>query len=343
MRRIGETVCLPRHHLPSASAGGTTSEVETAIIEFLEAKQAENLSPKSLTIYRHNLRLFGDYLRQEGVAKLLEISRRHISAFHLWLNSQLCFGEHSPSAYTVHQAARVVRTFLRWLASDEDGSRVKESLALRYPMPRVEEKFVDYFTREEFDAIMRQAEKGKNSARDRALLCVLADTGIRVGELCRLQVSDCTPDGTVRIVHGKGRRVRVVYLTPQTLRLVNRYLATRTDDLPHLFLTERGAPMTVGAVQQCVDEWGKRAHITRVRCSPHTIRHYFAVEWLRAGGSVVQLQKLLGHTKITTTMMYAKIVDEDLRQAHLEHSPARLVRMEEAVSMRRPAAGRRIR
>jgi integrase/recombinase XerD len=160
--------------------------------------------------------------------------------------------------------------------------------------------------------------------RDRAIIVCLLDTGMRAQELCSLLVGDVDiKTGAVQIRHGKGDKGRVVYLGVSAREALWRYLNKRkkpmTDD--PLFATTQAGPMDRNALRKLLLAAGQRAEITE-SVGPHRFRHTFAINYLRNGGDVFTLQRLLGHSTMDMVRRYLALAEVDVADAHRRASPA---------------------
>ncbi len=156
--------------------------------------------------------------------------------------------------------------------------------------------------------------------RNYALVQLLLQSGIRVGELAALKVSDFTlyeRSGWVRVVDGKGRRQREVPLNATARRAMAAYLATRPELQPSdcAFLSLRQKPPSIRSIQKLITSLARRAKLTRIRVTPHTLRHTFASSFLKDNpGKLVELASLLGHESLDTTAVYTKASRESLAE-----------------------------
>ncbi len=166
----------------------------------------------------------------------------------------------------------------------------------------------------------------KDSAgyRDRAIVITLYGTGLRIGELLRLRLADVNLDtGQIRVM-GKGKRERFVYVSATVHKVLFKYLwhwrPKRTSE--HLFVHDSGRTLSRFYVEHRLHAYGRKAGITGVRCSPHTLRHTFAVEYLRGGADTFTLQRILGHSTLEMTRHYAEVSDGDVEIKQKMFSPA---------------------
>ena len=151
----------------------------------------------------------------------------------------------------------------------------------------------------------------------------LFDTGVRATELCSLKMQDVDLYACHAKVLGKGNKSRSVYFGRRCGRVVRTYLRREFRTPTHPLFTAQHADvaLTRSGLLQIVNRLGKRAGIQVTRCSPHTFRHTFAVEFLRAGGNVFSLQQILGHTSLQVTQRYVALAQADIQAQHRQFSP----------------------
>ena len=162
--------------------------------------------------------------------------------------------------------------------------------------------------------------------RDYSIILTLLDTGMRVSELCTLKLDNVwLEDGMLKVL-GKGNKERLIPIGKQVQRALWRYInrcrpepANVNRDL--LFLTKDGRPLTKDRVEKVMVRYANKVGLAGVRCSPHTLRHTAAVRFLRNGGDVFSLQRMLGHTSLEMTRRYCELADIDVKRAHITASP----------------------
>jgi len=193
--------------------------------------------------------------------------------------------------------------------------------------PRQWQNLPKYLNKQEVDKLVTAPDPTKPTGlRDRAMLEFLYATGLRVSELCKVQVSDLEKNlGYVRVV-GKGNKQRIVPVGRPALAAAENYLAIGRPALlkgrrsPYLFVTARGSAMTRQSFWKLLGGYGKKVGIFR-GLSPHVIRHSFATHLLEGGADLRSLQTMLGHADISTTQIYTHVMRSRLRTIVDEHHP----------------------
>lgn len=209
-----------------------------------------------------------------------------------------------------------LKGYFTWLVGE---GVIPASPFVRIKGPEVDDDQIQPFTSEQVQALFRAARAGKCPERDTAILRLMISTGIRASELCGLQRKNINlEEGYVRIF-GKRQKYRTVPFGYKTKRAIWRYIAVypRTED-HYMFVSDNGPrggePLTRSGLLQIFERLGERAGLQSVRCSPHTMRHTFAVLYLDGGGNALDLMRLLGHTKLTMTSRYVALTNTRIAQ-----------------------------
>jgi integrase/recombinase XerD len=273
--------------------------LERLVDDFLASCRARGLSPATLERgYGHPLRrVFLPWCTAQGVEGVEALNQRVLDRFTSSLLTDGGTLRRPLSRFSVHSYARTVRQFLAWC--QREGEEVKGQPQL----PSLPRRVLDVLSREEID----QLEVAAPTERDKLIIRLLADTGIRVGELCGLRAEDVHRHErrTFLRVRGKGSKERLVPLTPGLARRVERAVRGRATDTSsdRLFLALRRTPggdyaaLTPSGVLQLLRGAAQRAGITK-RVHPHLLRHSFATEAMRRGMNPVQLSQILGHNSL---------------------------------------------
>jgi len=209
-----------------------------------------------------------------------------------------------------------LKTFFRF--AQEEGY-LETNIASRLKVPRAPKKIIQTFSEEQ----LRQLLASTRSTRDKAILGLFIDTGIRVTELAFLRIQDVDLDGGRMKVHGKGAKERFVFFGNRCRRLLWRYINTERPNVSsdRLFINNYGQPLKARGILEMMRRCGKRAGIRGVRCSPHTLRHTFAKGFLLNGGDVFTLQQILGHSSLEMVKRYLALCSQEVGRLYRPHSP----------------------
>lgn len=255
-----------------------------------------------------------------------EVNRFHIAEFLSYVqNEPIRWGDTSTSARrpanqtTVRHYYRTLYTFFSWLvregfANDNPASHIKT--------PTAGNKVIEALTTFEINSLF-SACSGKTSldVRNKAILSLFLDTGLRVSELANLNIDDIDMDsGAILVRHGKGNKQRVVHAGIKAQKILWKYITIhRKSESNRLFINRSGDPLDTVGVKILIKRLGEKAG---VKVHPHKLRHTFAISYLRAGGDVFSLQYLLGHSTLQMTQRYLQSLNaDDAINAHRKYSP----------------------
>ena len=204
---------------------------------------------------------------------------------------------------------RILSSFFSWL-EDED-------CILKSPVRRIHKVKSASIIKETYtDEALEKMRDSCTNLRDLALIDMLASTGMRIGELVLLNRNDINFEERECVVFGKGSKERMVYFDARTKIHLQNYLNCRTDDNKALFVTLKSPfeRITIGGIETRLREMGKKLDISRVH--PHKFRRTMATMAIDKGMPIEQLQRLLGHQKIDTTLQYAMVKQSNVKIAH---------------------------
>lgn len=291
--------------------------------EFVESLRQADLSPATVRGYRLDTEAFRRWLHE---VKGPEPSLERLTAIDLMNYRQHLVDVKRLKPATVNRRIEALRRLCRWahrqgIAKSDIAQEIKAVRAVPRRRP------LGLLT-PEVHALLRAAGETRHglAKRNYALLQVMIQAGPRVSEVASLRVADVVLRdrvGTVRIRQGKGRKEREVPLNATARRALRTYLETRGSLRPEesLFASGRQAPLSARAIQSVISHLAHRAKIERVRVSAHTLRHTFALNYLKQNpGKLVELASLLGHDSLDTTAIYTRPSQEDLAE-DLERSP----------------------
>lgn len=216
------------------------------------------------------------------------------------------------SRVTIDNVRRILSSFFSWL---EDEEYLIKSPIRRIHKVKTTSSIKDTYSDEDLEKMRDSCEE----KRDLALIDMLASTGMRVGELVLLDQSDIDFNERECKVLGKGNKERIVYFDARTKIHLQEYLDSRSDDCEALFVTLNvpHSRLTIGGVESRVREIGKRLNIEKVH--PHKFRRTLATKAIDKGMPIEQLQQLLGHKRIDTTLQYAMVKQSNVKLAHKKY------------------------
>ena len=270
---------------------------------FLSAKRIEGCSEKSLKYYKATIEMMIVTVGKNIKHIETEDIRRYLTEYQKNKKS---------SKVTIDNIRRILSSFFSWL-EDED-------YILKSPVRRIHKvKTVTNIKETYSDEALELMRDNCTELRDLAIIDMLASTGMRVGEMVLLNRNDIDFNERECIVFGKGSKERVVYFDARTKIHLQNYLESRTDDNPALFVSLK-APhkrLQIGGIETRLREFGKQLGLNKVH--PHKFRRTLATMAIDKGMPIEQLQQLLGHRKIDTTLQYAMVKQSNVKIAHRKY------------------------
>jgi integrase/recombinase XerD len=311
-----------------------TSWFDTWLTGFFLTKQADGCSDETVRDYRRAYGHLSRWCQDQCKRDVSSLTTADLRAFLAYLRTlpNRYGGTQSPKS--VYNAWVALRSFLKWWAEETNSPNPMAAI----PAPKLSETVIEPLRRDEVARIIKVCDATKTATterrasftmkretahRDRSIILFLLDTGLRVSELCHLTVKDADlTTGRVMVYQGKAQKDRVVYAGKAARKLLWRYLSTLGTTLPDdpLFVTRDGRSLDRGRLLKLFTNLGERAEVSDLH--PHRLRHTFATEFLRNGGNLLGLQRLLGHSSLEMVRRYAAIVEADLARAHETSSPA---------------------
>lgn len=288
--------------------------IERELEAYLIDCEARNLSPMTIESYEQEVRHLRDYLAEQGVTTIPEITARHLRNYLLKLGET-----RNPGGQ--HVSYRSFKTFLRWVwAEHELESRNPIS---RVRPPKVPKKQLPPVDMADLRAMLRTCDRAHFAgARDKAMFMSLLDTGCRAGEFLALDIGDVDlSTGQVRVRRGKGGKARTTFLGKRSRRAVKHYLRFRQDldDDEPLWVTTQGTRLRYEGLRQTLRRRAEMAEVDAPTC--HSFRRGFALISLRNGVDIYSLQRLMGHSDLTMLRRYLAQTDADLQEAHRRSGP----------------------
>ena len=273
------------------------------ITKFIEAKRVEGCSEKTLKYYLNTIEALLVTLGKSVQQLTTEDLRDYLANYHQKRQS---------SKVTIDNIRRILSSFFSWL---EDEDYIIKSPVRRIHKVKTTKVVKDTYTDEELE-LMRDHCR---SVRDLAMIDLFASSGMRVGELVALNREDINFSERECVVLGKGDKERVVYFDARTKLHLQEYLTERSDTNSALFVTLR-APyerLQIGGVESRLRELGQHLHLQKVH--PHKFRRTLATTAIDKGMPIEQVQRLLGHQRIDTTLQYAMVKQSNVKSAHRKY------------------------
>lgn len=287
----------------TASAAERTDDSAELVNAFLSAKRIEGCSEKTLKYYRTTI---------DAMTFSIGKSVRHILTDDLRTYLTEYQSRKHSSRVTIDNIRRILSSFFSWL---EDEDYIVKSPVRRIHKVKTATSIKETYSDEELERMRDNCEE----LRDLAMIDMLASTGMRVGEMVLLNRDDINFAERECVVFGKGDKERIVYFDARAKLHLQEYLDSRTDENSALFVTLR-APherIQIGGIEYRLREMGKRLNIPKVH--PHKFRRTLATMAIDKGMPIEQLQQLLGHSKIDTTLQYAMVKQNNVKTAHRKY------------------------
>lgn len=285
-------------------------------ISYLSAEKG--LSRNTVISYLFDINKFIDYLKSNE-KDIIKFSKEDLIDFIDFLRKE---------GYSVSSLCRIIssiRSLCKYMIlehiRDDNPSENLETPKRWLYLPKS-------LTVNEVKTLLESSQKNKKesplSYRDRVMLELVYSSGLRVSELISLKLEDLNLDAGFLRVIGKGSKERIVPVSMRTVQLIRNYINNerkiilKKRNSQYLFVTSRGKPMTRQRFWQSIKEVGKSLGL---KITPHMLRHSFATHMLEGGADLRSLQKLLGHSDISTTQIYTKVTSERLKQVYSKYHP----------------------
>lgn len=300
------------------------SKLDDNVRQFLEYCEVERgKSPLTIINYQHYLDRFLQWASKHKVIKPNQIDLNTVKKYRLYLNRLTDEKGKSLKKKTQNYHVIALRAFLKYLSKQDIKSLSPEKIELA----KEEDQQITFLEEEELERLLSAPANPKNrlmELRDRAILETLFSTGLRVSELTNLNRDTINLKKKEFSVLGKGGKVRLVFLSDRAQKALSDYLTMRKDKEKAVFVNHQKANsqkliannrLTPRSIQRLIKKYAMMAGITK-KVTPHTLRHSFGTDLLRAGADLRAVQQLLGHSSITTTQIYTHVTDQHLQEVH---------------------------
>ena len=282
----------------------STERTSAELLEaFLAVKRLEGRSDKTLALYRYNIRMILGVSEKNACVMTTDDIRKCLAQYQ---------EEHGVNKATLDNVRRNLSSFFRWL---ED-----ENYIFKSPLRRIHKIKTTVSVRDTYaDEDLEKLRDDCKELRNLAIIDMLNSTGMRVGELVNLDIADVDFEERECVVLGKGDKERIVYFDARTKLHLRKYLNTRTDRNPALFVSIRNPHkrLLAGGVEIMLKKMGEQCDVHHVH--PHKFRRTMATTAIDKGMPIEQVQKLLGHEKIDTTLHYAMVKQSNVKSAHRKY------------------------
>ena len=289
------TVSMGEQQAPSLATSN-----DTLLKAFLSAKQVEGCSQPTIRYYGNTIKLLADNMPKRFTDYSTEDIRAYLAVFQQ---------KHNATKVTVDNVRRIFSSFFSWLE--------EEDFILKNPVRRIHKVKTGTQVREVLsDESLESIRDTCTRSRDLAMVDLLASTGMRVGELVKLNREDINFTERECVVFGKGNKQRIVYFNARAKIHLQQYLNERSDQNEALFVSLNNPQkrLQISGVEVRLRKIGRDANVPRVH--PHKFRRTLATMAIDKGMPVEQVQKLLGHVKIDTTMHYAMVNQNNVKLSH---------------------------
>lgn len=286
-------------------------------LDYIKATKSD--AENTVKAYAGDLAQFVEYLEGIGIQSpmLLGVTRSHLRGFLAALS------EKQLSKRTIARKLSAIRGLYKYMIV---GGYIKENVAQNVRAPKHTKKLPVFLYPDEVELLLNAPLKDVLGIRDRAVMETLYATGMRVGELISLRLSDLNLGSNYFIVFGKGSRERVVFFGNKAAESIVKYLKVSRPVLSKdvfydgLFLNKDGTAITDRSIRRIIDKYVKQTSLNP-KISPHSLRHSFATHMLNNGADLRTVQELLGHVSLSTTQIYTHVTKERLKQVYDETFP----------------------
>jgi integrase/recombinase XerD len=306
LRNILEEVLYEYDVQPKSTALVPFGDIHEKITLYLACGKIDGMSDATIKNYNQHLRRFAQYVNK-NVADITTIDIRIFLA-NLQKNRKL-------KDSSLENEKSILKSFFSWLEGED---YITKSPARKIKPTKTEKNLREALRPEELEML----RDGCKKLRDRALVEFIFSTGCRVSEVVDLDRSVVnSPDGSLK-VKGKGKKERIVFISPKARVHIMKYLKSRDDMCPALFVSERQPHGRLGkrAIEKVVKQIAALAGFNTKSVFPHLLRHTFATLNLKAGMPITVIQELMGHSNVSTTQIYAKIDNETVKQEYRKYA-----------------------
>ena len=280
---------------------------------FMLDRKSRGLSQGTIDFYRKKLKHLVDFCSQRQIRSVMDLNATEIRTFFIFLKDK----NHNRGGIYAH--FKVLRSFLYWYEEEnelEEWSNPIRKVKIKSP----NEQPLEPADISAIKAILKTCENNYTGIRDKAIILMLLDTGMRASELISIDHENINPiTGVIQILNGKGGKFRIAYLSKKARLALRRYIEIKVVNQGALFTSSEDIRLTYSGLRMLLRRRSNKACVEYQ--SPHSFRRLFALTMLRNGTDLFSLQLLMGHADLQVLRRYLKQVSTDLQEAHLKGSP----------------------
>ncbi|ALS28822.1 MULTISPECIES: tyrosine-type recombinase/integrase [Paenibacillaceae] len=302
------------------SGAGYRLNWEEAVKLFIQARRAETSSDHTVKFEQSSLECYRRILQEQEIeAGVYDVTTD-------FLRNKFIMTMVEKKGYKLNTINNRIKAIKRFFLFLHEEGWIPDNPAAHLKTRKGHQPTIPSFTEEQVVALLKQPDQNTFTGfRDYTMLSLILDTGLRVGEMTKLKMSQVDlKESQILGVIGKSKKPRDIPFCDEVRKILIRYIKARGDvRSQHFFVTLDGRPLGVRSFQEALRQYGKDAGITNVRVSPHTLRHTFAKMYIMHDGDPYSLQDILGHTSQDMVKKYVNLWRPEMREKHTKSSPMR--------------------
>jgi len=324
MPRIRNRLTITRIPAPLRSAHPGSQDFDLSTELFIRDRKIMDIRQSTIGWYTKHLHYFRDYLLKRRLPTApAEITLDMVEDFILYQRD-----DRGNRPESINGKIRTLKVFFGFLKKKgilemDPLTDLRQVRHIRHIVPT--------FTEDQIRDLLRQPDLSTFTGfRNYTIMCLMLDTGVRIGELLAVNLQDLVIElgvpQEIKIRKPKNSKERLLPLSPPIQGVLKQYLEIRQKalvrlNIPYLFPNVDCQKVGVRTIQESIHQYGQRAGIENVRVSPHTFRHTFAKMWVMAEGDILSLQEMLGHSSVEMVRNYARLFQPDIKKKHARYSP----------------------